>query len=177
MKKNILICLAIVFTLLFTGCAPKQDDNLAVKTLKHASMTPVYAGKVVNGALMMAIGMPIVLAKKALQGDLHEIQDVALNKYEYKKRYKAFAIAIDSKETFVYQYGWQHQTQEEANAKVLKDCEKRRVGTKVKNTCVLYYIGEEKQFELSSKVALTPTEDKKEETSIESENQTVNDKV
>lgn len=166
MKRDILTILSSISLIIFTGCAPKQDDHLAVKTLKHASMTPVYAGAVVNGALALAIGIPVVLAKKAIYGEQHEIQEHE-SKYEKKKSFKAFVIAVDSKETYTFHYGWSYKTQEEANNSVLQNCEKGKIDRKVNNECILYYIGENKQFELSSKVNLNPSEDKDKKDEVE----------
>jgi hypothetical protein len=58
MKKIRMAYISLSALVFLSGCAPKQDDNLAVKTLKHASMTPVYAGAIASAAVMLTVGLP-----------------------------------------------------------------------------------------------------------------------
>ncbi len=55
MKKSILI-LILILNFVFTGCAIKKEDNIAVKTLKHTANSPLYLGyvakKVTEGAII-----------------------------------------------------------------------------------------------------------------------------
>ncbi|MFA7083904.1 MAG: hypothetical protein WC141_05150 [Arcobacteraceae bacterium] len=66
-NKMRLICVSLS-VLLLSGCAPKQDDHLAVKTLKHASMTPVYAGEVAHNAFFFVLVSPIIAAALVKKG-------------------------------------------------------------------------------------------------------------
>ncbi|MDD2639931.1 MAG: hypothetical protein PHS65_02965 [Arcobacteraceae bacterium] len=149
-KKISMVCMSLSTLVLLSGCAPKQDDNLAVKTLKHASMTPVYAGAVIEGALMVAVAVPLVL----LTGGFKHKIEIEENKYKGKIPSKAFAIAVDSNKKYAYGYSWKGSSQEFANTTALELCNKNKLEKNVIDECVLYYIGDEQQFDLSTKLEI-----------------------
>jgi hypothetical protein len=156
MKKIRMAYMSLSALVFLSGCAPKQDDNLAVKTLKHASMTPVYAGAIVEGVLMVAIATPIVLLTGGFNKHKIEIEE---NKYKGKTPSKAFAIAVDSKKEYAYGYSWgessaEGSSQEVANKRALELCNKNKLERNVIDECVLYYIGDEQQFDLSTKLEI-----------------------
>lgn len=93
-KKTRIVCISLSALVFLSGCAPKQDDNLAVKTLKHASMTPVYAGAVVEGVLMVAIATPIVLLTGGFNKHKIEIEE---NKYKGKLLQKHLLLQLIQK--------------------------------------------------------------------------------
>jgi hypothetical protein len=148
MKKLQIAYISLSILIFLSGCAPKQDDNLAVKTLKHASMTPVYAGAVIEGALIVAIAAPLVL----LTGGFKHKIEIEENTYKRKTPSKAFAIAVDSKKEYAYGYSWQSSSQEVANTTALELCNENKLERNVADECVLYYIGDEQQFDLSTKL-------------------------
>lgn len=120
-KKTKIVCMSLSALVFLSGCAPKQDDNLAVKTLKHASMTPVYAGAIATGAVMLTVGLPFAWAAGAF--DKHKIE-IEENKYKGKTPSKAFAIAVDSNKKYAYGYSWKGSSQEFANTTALELCNK-----------------------------------------------------
>lgn len=117
-------------------------------------MTPVYAGAVVNGVVMLTVGLPFAWAAGAF--DKHAIEREE-NKYKRKTHSKAFAIAVDSNKKYSYGYSWgassaEGSSQEVANKRALELCNKNKLERNVIDKCVLYYIGNEQQFDLSTKL-------------------------
>lgn len=156
MKKIRMAYISLSALVFLSGCAPKQDDNLAVKTLKHASMTPVYAGAIASAAVMLTVGLPFAWAAGAF--DKHKIE-IEENKYKGKTPSKAFAIAVDSNKKYAYGYSWgessaEGSSQEVANKRALELCNKNKLERNVIDECVLYYIGDEQQFDLSTKLEI-----------------------
>ena len=148
MKKIKTVCLSLSTLILLSACAPKQDDHLAVKTLKHASMTPVYVGAVANGVLMLTVGLPFAWAAGAF--DKSNIK-YAESKYKREDISKAFAVAVDSKEAYAFGVSSKRRDQTEATLIALNLCNIDKTSKNIKDECVLYYSGDEKMFELSTK--------------------------
>ena len=147
MKK--IFTILIISILLFTGCAVKEDDNLATKAVKHTVMTPIYVGEVLDTGAKLAIIAPLALVATIFKPDFPDIAK-GESKYKKLKQYKSFAVAIDSKELYVFGYSKPQETQEEANKTALETCNEYRGYNDVKAQCVLYFIGEEKQLELAN---------------------------
>lgn len=63
MKKTIPI-ISLIF--LITGCAVKQEDSLATKTMKHTANSPLYLGaigtKAVEAAVLGILYVPLKAA-------------------------------------------------------------------------------------------------------------------
>jgi hypothetical protein len=148
MTKKIII-LVVLAIFLFTSCAVKEDDNLATKAVKHTVMTPVYVGEVLDKGVKLAFIAPFSLASTLFKSDFPDIAD-AERIYKKFKEFKAFAVAVDSKELYSFGYINSQESQELANQIALETCKEYREHKSVNAQCILYVIGDEKQFELSS---------------------------
>lgn len=146
-KKTIILIVLALF--LFTGCAVKDDDSLATKAVKHTVMTPVYVGEALDKGVKLALIAPLALGSTLFKSDFPDIAD-AQRVYKKFDRFKAFAVAVDSKELYSFGYINSQETQELANQIALETCKEYREHKNVNAQCVLYFIGDEKQFELSN---------------------------
>jgi len=155
MKKTIILLTLSIF--LFTSCAVKDDDNLATKAVKHTVMSPIYVGEALDKGAKLAVIVPLALVASLFKKDFPDIVN-GERKYNKLKEYKSFAVAIDSKELYVFGYSKPQETQEKANQVALETCDEFRGYNDVKGQCVLYLIGDEKQLELAT---LLPKESKK----------------
>lgn len=156
-RKKLLLGVSILAIVsLFAGCAVKEDDNLATKAVKHTVMSPIYVGEALDKGAKLAVIVPLALVASLFKKDFPDIVN-GERKYNKLKEYKAFAVAIDSKELYVFGYTKPQETQEKANQVALETCDEYRGYNDVKAQCMLYLIGDEKQLELAT---LLPEESK-----------------
>lgn len=68
----------------------------------------------------------------------NKIQKILNDLKHNKKEYKAFAAVIDDTRSWSFGYTSNHRTQESANSKALKICEKQKKNQNITKNCRLY---------------------------------------